>query len=142
MVHWQLSYKYGKAQEVRIHPVIKAFFDRDIQHTQGQYDKYDFYDDKTNYEVKSRTNPYNKYPTTMITMNKCCRCDKGKNLILLFNFTDGLYYIEFDEEKFRGYQKQLFSRLQEEWDEKEHVYIPIADLTLIQKWDNPVVGGF
>jgi len=142
MVHWQLSYKFGKAQEVRILPIIKEYFKTEIQATKNQYDKYDFTDPNTNYEVKSRTNKYNRYPTTMITMNKCCKCDKGSDLILLFNFTDGLYFIKFDEEKFRTYQTALFSRLQEEWDEKEHIYIPIADLTLIKEWETPVVGGF
>jgi hypothetical protein len=142
MVHWKNSYKFGKAQEVRIHPIIKDFFKRDIIPTIGQYAKYDFYDEQTNYEVKSRTNAYAKYPTTMITFNKCCECDKDKELILLFNFIDGLYFIKFEEEKFKNYQKQLFSRAKIQEDEKEHIYIPITDLTLIQKWDNPVVGGF
>jgi len=142
MVHYKLSYAYGKAQESRIHPVIKDFFKKDIQQSVGQYDKYDFFDGDTNYEVKSRTNNYSKYPTTMITFNKCCNCDKDKELILLFNFTDGLYYIKFDETTFRSYQKNLFSRANLVEDEKEHIYIPITDLTLVQKWDNPVVGGF
>nr|WPF46640.1 MAG: hypothetical protein [Lake Baikal virophage 8] len=137
MVHWKHSYKFGKEQELKIHPIIRDFFKSDIKHSQNQYDKYDFYDETTNYELKSRTNPYSKYPTTMITMNKCCRCDEGKELILLFNFTDGLYFVKFDDEQFKKYPTQMFSRLNETHDEKEHIYIPIPDLTLIQKWDNP-----
>lgn len=135
MVHWKNSYAYGKAQEARIHPVIKAFFGKEIIPTVGQYAKYDFYDNDTNYEVKSRTNNYSKYPTTMITWNKCCECDKGKDLILLFNFTDALYYIKFDEELFKLYQKEMFSRANIADDEKEHIYIPISHLNLIQNWD-------
>jgi hypothetical protein len=137
MVHWEQSYKFGKAQELRIHPVIQEHFQREITPTEEQYAKYDFYDEKTNYEVKSRTNTYNRYPDTMITMNKCCICDEGKDLILLFNFIDGLYYIKFDPEQFKNYRKELFSRAREDWDEKEHIFIPIEDLTLIKKWELP-----
>jgi len=131
MVHYTQSYRFGKEQEQKVHPHLKEFFKREIIATTGQYDKYDFYDEKTNYELKSRTNTYAKYPDTMITMNKCCNCDKDKDLILLFNFTDGLYYIQFDEEKFKPYRRQMFSRADREDDEKEHIYIPIGDLTPI-----------
>lgn len=135
MVHWKQSYSFGKAQEARIHPVIKEYFKKDIIPTEGQYAKYDFFDNDTNYEVKSRTNNYSKYPSTMITFNKCCDCDKDKDLILIFNFTDGLYFIKFDTEQFKLYQKEMFSRANIAEDEKIHVYIPISHLTLIQNWD-------
>ena len=141
MVHWAQSYAYGKAQEIKILPHLREFFQRDIHPTQGRYDKYDFWDEDTNYEVKSRTTPYKRYPTTMITMNKCCVCDKGRDLILLFNFTDALYYIKFDPEKFKAYRTEMFSRLNEVFDEKEHIYIPIEDLTEIIRWDTPIAGG-
>ena len=142
MVHWAQSYKFGKAQELKIHPVIQEHFQREITATKGQYSKYDFYCEVANYEVKSRTNPYSKYPDTMITMNKCCGCDEGKELILLFNFTDGLYFIKFSAEQFATYRREMFSRAREDWDEKEHIFIPIVDLTLIKKWDNPIVAGY
>jgi glutaredoxin len=107
------------------------FFHKQITPTEGQYAKYDFFDETTNYEVKSRTNNYSKYPTTMITWNKCCDCDRDKDLILLFNFTDGLYYIKFDEELFKLYQRDMFSRANIAEDEKQHIYIPISHLTPI-----------
>lgn len=134
MVHWNNSYCFGKSQEVRILPVIKEYFKKDINPTQGQYAKYDFYDDETNYELKSRTNHYNRYPDTMITQNKICGCDT-KDLILLFNFTDGLYFIKFDTERFANYFRNDFSRAGRDDDMKLHIYIPIADLTLIQSWN-------
>jgi len=148
MVHWKNSYAYGKAQEARIHPVIKEYFKKDIIPTEGQYAKYDFCDNDTNYELKSRTNNYSKYPSTLITMNKLCDCDRDKELILLFNFTDGLYFIKFDTEQFKLYQKEMFSRANIAEDEKIHVYIPISHLTLIQNWNIPTIpalsksGGF
>jgi len=130
MVHWTLSYKFGKAQEVRILPVLKEYFKTEIQATKNQYDKYDFTDPKTNYEVKSRTNKYNRYPTTMITADKVAG---DKKLIFIFNFVDCLAVIEYDEERFAKYERQMFSRAQIATDEKIHLFIPIGDLEIIKR---------
>jgi hypothetical protein len=61
----------------------------------------------------------------MITEDKICG---EKKLILLFNFTDGLYFIEYNEERFATYDRQMFSRANIEWNKKSHVYIPIDEL--------------
>ncbi len=125
---YQNDYNWGTYKETVILPNIRKYFNKDIIQSPDKFAKHDFFDNETNYEVKSRTNSYRHYPTTMIT------CDKligEKKLILLFNFTDGLYYIEYDEEKFKKYQRKLFSRANISWNEKEHIYIDINDLTKI-----------
>ena len=129
MVHFEESYKYGKAKEEIILPVLKEYFSREIINTTEKYAKYDYYDDSYKYELKSRTNKKNTYPDTMITFNKCT--DEFP-LILLFNDTDCLCYIEYNKDKFKNYKKKLFSRANIITDEKEHVYIPIEDLTVIK----------
>jgi len=121
------SYTYGKAKEGIILPLLRAYFGRDIQQYPNQYDDFDFYDDIYEYEVKSRTNTYSKYSTTMITRNKTEK-NTSKKVILLFNFTDGLYYIKYEPKQFNEYETRKFSRLGEKWDEKLHIYIPIKDL--------------
>jgi hypothetical protein len=129
MVHWTNSFKYGIEQQKIVLPIIQNYFNRDIiEHTE-QYSKYDFSDEQYNYELKSRTNNLNKYPTTMITLNKI---DKSKPLILLFKFTDKLTYIEYDETLFNSFEVKKFSRAQKEWDKKNHIYIPIEYLTIIE----------
>jgi transposase-like protein len=124
-MHYTNSYKFGKAQESKVLPVIKDFFKRDIQAYPEEFSKYDFFDDTYNYELKSRTNNKKTYPTTMLTYNKIT---KDKPLILLFNFKDQICYIEYDETKFQKYEKQMFSRAGLSHDEKEHIFIPIKDL--------------
>lgn len=125
MVFYPEDYKFGDKEEERIHPSLIAYFKREIRRKGGR-NKFDYEDEEYNYEVKSRKNAYSKYPTTMITADKICG---DKKLILLFNFTDGLYYIQYDEEKFKNYEVQNFSRARVKWDEKPHLYIPIQDLT-------------
>lgn len=130
MVHWTEDYKYGTEKQNDVYPIILNYFKRDIKQTLGQYAKFDFTDDLYNYELKSRKNPLNQYPDTMITMNKCIAGTKPT--ILLFNFTDKLAYIEYDPELFKTFQTKMFSRANKKWDEKEHIYIPISYLKIIE----------
>lgn len=122
------DYKFGTEKEEQVLPKLKEFFKRNVERSECRFCKFDFYDDEYIYEMKSRTNTYNKYPTTMITEDKI---REDKKLILLFNFTDGLYYIEYDKEKFANYERKNFSRANIAWNEKSHLYIPINDLTFV-----------
>jgi len=131
MVHFEDSYQYGKKKEQMVLPIIREHFLREIQIYPEKYSKFDFFDNIYQYELKSRTNTLNKYPTTMITYNKCV--DDSK-LILLFNFLDCLAFIEYEKKKFDLYDKQMFSRANIVSDEKEHVFIPITDLTIIKQY--------
>lgn len=131
-IFYPADYKFGTAEEDRITPLLNDFFNREIKRSEDKFAKHDFYDDEYTYEVKSRTNTYNKYPTTMITQDKIFK-QPNKKLILLFNFTDGLYYIEYDEEKFKTYESKMFSRAKVSWNEKPHVYIPIEHLSLLHR---------
>lgn len=134
MVHFENSFQYGIKEEKEVLPIIKEFFKRDIKQSTDKWSKYDFFDDETIYELKSRTNTLNKYPDTMITANKIVNNDKKQ--ILLFNFTDCLAYIEYESELFSTYKKKKFSRAQIKADEKEHIFIPIQDLKIISLKEN------
>lgn len=130
MVHYPNSYKFGKAEEEIVLPILRTHFGRDIQPYEQRYAKHDFFDDEYNYEVKSRTNTIGKYPTTMITGDKIAG---NKKLIFLFNFVDCLAYIEYNAETFAKYEQQMFSRAKMRMDEKPHIYIPIEDLVVITR---------
>ena len=130
--HFQKDYIFGKQQEIKILPLIEQYFDDNITQTTEQYDKYDFTSDFYNFELKSRKNNFNKYPTTMITTNKLKETDK--QLVLLFNFTDGLYYIKYDPLIFDTFETYLFKREGVCADALEHTLIPIGDLKLIKKY--------
>jgi hypothetical protein len=115
-------YTLGIDSQKKVLPIIKDFFKRDIQPTEDKYNPFDFKDETYNYELKTRTNSLKQYPTTMTTKNKCV-----PNTIMLFQFTDGLYYIEYDEEKFKKYDTQNYTRYEYK-NPREHIYIPIGDL--------------
>jgi hypothetical protein len=135
-MNYKKSYQFGKKQEVIVLPIIREFFaDDTISANAERYCKYDFTSECVNFELKSRTVPYNKYPTTMITYDKLITKDP-KKLILLFSYTDALYYIENNPPLFASFEKKQFQRSPEsgEWKEKMHIYIPIECLTLIKKY--------
>jgi hypothetical protein len=130
MVHFQKDYVQGILQQKAVHPKLKEFFKRDIREYEGRYSKYDFYDEKAVYELKSRTNKKMQYPTTLLTCNKVT--DSGdKSIIFLFNFTDELCYIEYDKALFDTFERKPFSRVKEVRDEKDYYYIPIGELVTI-----------
>jgi hypothetical protein len=131
--HIAESYKYGKIQEKKVYPIIEEYFTgENIIQTKNQYDKYDFVGDSKVFELKSRKNKMKSYPTTMITCNKLKKIDK--DLILLFNFTDGLYFIKYEKELFDSFFSQPFVRDEVNAYPLDHVYIPIEYLTLIKKY--------
>ena len=131
MVHYTESYRVGKIQEEKVLPIIQDFWkDREIVHETDKWCKFDYSCKEYTYELKTRTNRYTAYPTTMITCNKL-----EKERILLFSYTDGLYYIHYEEELFKTFDTTMFSRYGATWDEKMHIYIPIQHLTLIKMYD-------
>lgn len=128
MVHYTQSYAFGKQQEVEILPILIETLNRNIQPYTDRYSKHDYFCDNYNYEVKSRTNRMEQYPTTMITEDKAVG---SKPVVFVFNYTDKICLIDYDKEKFANYERREFSRANLLSDEKTHIYIPISDLTVL-----------
>ena len=128
-MHYKKDYLFGTTQELEIFNIIKDYFKTDLIRCATNC-KYDYADNVSSYEVKSRTNTLKYYPDTMITCNKI---SNDKPLYFIFNFVDCITYIKYDEEKFKKYKTKMFSRARISTDEKLHVYIPIEDLTTIYK---------
>jgi len=125
------DYKNGMEGEREVLPIIKEFFKRDIKATTYKFDTFDFYDEEYKYELKTRTNAYSQYPTTLISTNKIT--DNTK-MIFLFNFTDGLYYIEYEKTLFDTFERKMFVRnKRSDYVDKlrEHLFIPITHLIKI-----------
>jgi len=123
------DYYFGLDQEEKVLPIIRNFFNRDIQKSINKFERFDYSDEKYKYELKSRNNTYNKYLTTLICADKI-----SKNSIFLFNFLDGLYYIKYRKSKFNKFEKKLFVRNKRyDYDDKEkdYIYIPIEYLKKI-----------
>lgn len=125
----------GLNAQSEILPIIRNFFNRDIKEVKERFSKYDFEDNEYIYELKSRTNTYSKYPTTLEPADKIC--ENWKKQIFLFKFTDGLYYINYSKELFDTFEKRNYRRYRQDWNDKlkPYFFIPIDKLSLIAQND-------
>ena len=130
---FKTSYAYGKKQEELILPKLRRFFKDDtIEQSENKFCKYDFYSktSQRKIEQKSRTNSYRAFPTTLIPENKL-----GADTTLVFRFTDGDYYIDYDEELFNTFERKLFvcnKRMDYNDQPNYYYYIPIKFLKQIE----------
>ena len=120
--------KFGDNSENNIIDCIEKHFDTKITKTYDYYDLMDFYDDDNYYEIKSRRNKYNQYPTTMIGYNKILYSQKSiKDVYFIFSFTDGNYFYKYDKnDNFNINMGGRDDRRKEEF--KKYFYIPIENL--------------
>ena len=125
--YYPKDYASGIIEQKNLLPKLKEYFKKDIVEIDNKLSPFDYECSKYYYELKTRTNTLNKYPTTMITLNKL----QNRPLILLFKFTDKLTYIEYNKTLFDTFEVKQFSRAQKQWDEKAHIYIPIEHLKVI-----------
>jgi hypothetical protein len=132
MVHFETDYQYGIAKQKEIFPILKEFFGSGLIETESKWAKFDFYDESSLYELKSRKVKKNTYPTTIITANKNNDNRDDKKVVFIFNFIDEVCFIEYDNELFSKYERRQFSRADIDSDLKEHYHIPINDLKTIR----------
>lgn len=123
------DYEAGKKQETQIKNELANFFNETITPTTNMYEKYDYYSETKVYEIKSRFFNYSRYPTTLLAQDKIFKTQMTQ--IFIFNFTDGIYYIEYNPKLFRQFPLQPFKRNQRaDFNDIEKLYyhIPITNL--------------
>jgi hypothetical protein len=127
------DYKVGISVESELKPVLETKFGKLIK--TGRYDKLDYEGEECFVEVKSRTNRYTQYPTTMIQKSKFDYARKQtKPVYFVFAFTDGIYYIQYNSEVFDAFETGMFQRpgrIDKTDMRQMYVYIPITSLTRV-----------
>tara|TARA_R110000772_G_scaffold13574_1_gene40084 strand:+ start:128 stop:577 length:450 start_codon:yes stop_codon:yes gene_type:complete len=133
-----LDLNYGMIGEDKVEPMIRKYFNTEVINTKltkGKFCAYDYecVERKTRYELKSRRVKFNTYPTIIINTSKITKgSTDGNRLILLFLFTDGLFYTEYDRATFDTYEITLMTIRRNGYEKTESVYnIPTSDLKQI-----------
>ena len=129
--------QFGVSNEYNMVDKINNFFrpiynEADIKNTKDIYkDEYYPYDfegttNKTSFELKSRRNRKNQYPTTLLASHKVRKNAEGKQ-IFIFTFTDSNTYIEYDEKLFSTFAQNVVyqNRLNKKDIPRLHYYIPV-----------------
>lgn len=130
---FQKDYEFGTMNEDRVLDILNEKFgvDGEIRKVHNKYCAYDFIGNHYCYELKSRNIKKDDFDTTLLPKSKCCR----DNLIFLFDFTDGLYYIQYDPTLFSKFETKPFKRNPRTGyidREKDYIYIPTEHLTKIE----------
>ena len=134
MKSFQTDYQMGVMNERVVYEPLKEFFKTDLKPTLDMYSKYDFYDENTTYELKTRDCKLNSFSTTLIAEDKIIPTNKRQYFI--FNFHDAIACIKYDKEAFKNYKVGLYKRnRRDDFTDnlKNHIYIPVGDLTIIQR---------
>lgn len=128
------DYAAGISIEKDLKPMLEFKFVDKLVKT-GRYDKLDYEGERCFVEIKSRTNRYSQYPTTMIQKSKFDYARlQTKPVYFVFAFTDGIYYIQYTPELFDTFESGVFQRpgrIDKTDLRQVYVYIPITSLTRI-----------
>jgi hypothetical protein len=130
---FKVDYAFGTQKEIEVLDKIRVFFKDDtIKASSYKYSKHDFIGTSI-YELKSRNCSTKAFNTTLLPKTKVIP-DK-ENQVFLFNFTDGLYYINYNKNLFENViECSNFKRHKRiDYNDKEQLYyhIPIDMLSRI-----------
>jgi hypothetical protein len=127
----QEDIKNGLKSEKAILPLLKKKFNDDsIVKTTDKYCVYDFEGKHCRIEVKTRTNEYNRYPTTLLGSNKVYNAESFQGeYYFVFVFTDKAYYIKYDAELFDSFDVKDGGRSDRGMQEtSKYYFVPIIEL--------------
>lgn len=118
--------EYGLSNENKILLNIQNVFSKNIEKSKYKYSKYDYYDKQSKYifELKTRRITHNQYPTALLNVCKI----NYKNLIIIYEYTDGLFYVVYDEELFNTFGSNL-QRINGYNQVQDVIHIPYQYLT-------------
>lgn len=99
----ELDMMIGDLNELYIKDIICKHFNLPSLTKTGSFSPLDFYSDNIYFEVKSRNNNHNTYPTTIVGYNKIkwIQQENIKDVYFVFVFIDGDYYYKYNpDDKF------------------------------------------
>lgn len=127
------DYDYGVNSECSILPTLQGLWGSDLEYSTDKFATIDFTSNSHLVELKTRRNSFCKYPTTMIGKNKIdYLLNSTKTGIVVFKFTDGLYYLKITEDNINEFGLGEGGRRDRGYDERAmYYYIPTKMLKLI-----------
>ena len=106
--------KFGVEAEGIIKPILEKY--TGVLDTTPQYDNFDFVNEIFTIELKTRRNSKNKFYDTIIGKCKFDKADEilsdnpDKRILFVFNFTDGIWYWEYNSNVARSFGERVIKR--------------------------------
>jgi hypothetical protein len=129
------SYKadvtFGLHNEPIVIHKLSQHFNEPIEKTTDRYCQYDAFSPTTKYEIKSRRCKSSTYETTIVPVHKVANIND--RLVFVFHFTNGLFYIVYDQQVFDTFEKRNVTAYREGIANIPvlHYFIPIKQLVEI-----------
>jgi hypothetical protein len=124
---------FGLAKEAEVVSALEGIFNETITRVADKYSPFDAESEMARYEIKCRRCQLTSYDETIIGVNKITRTPRNKPFRLVFGFTDGLYYTEYEKERFDTYDIRPVYYVKGYGIRRAtpHYHIPIGDLIRI-----------
>ena len=119
---------FGLNNEPIVIDKLSKYFNESIEKTKEKYCPYDAFSPTTKYEIKSRRCLSITYNTTIIPIKKVENIKD--RLVFVFHFTDGLFYIVYNQELFETFEKKNVTYYRQGGSNIPvlHYFIPVKDL--------------
>jgi hypothetical protein len=112
------DYANGTKNEHRRIPIVNQFFNTTFERDTNLMASFDYFNkDKTIFaELKTRNIAHNRWPTALIGQAKVNWADKTKikntntKFYFVWEYTDGIYYLEYDKEEWKDFERGDFQR--------------------------------
>lgn len=137
MKYYNESNIIGEQNEIKYKSQIESHIEHHLELT-DRFHTFDFINEKEKIliELKCRNCFKNNYPTTMIGMNKIekskIKIKDGYKIYYFFNFKDGLFYIEYNNQlKYEIRDGFRYDRIETMINKPKYAYINVDDLKKI-----------
>jgi len=132
----------GQKNEDAISHILEYYFKCDLYKDEEKYAKCDFYNNESisdatmGVEVKGRVDiAHNLYRTGFVDVHKVKAQLEGKTYNYTFIYNDGIYYIEYDKDKFNSYKiNENFTEWRDDvgrYENSPKYEVPYKDMTLV-----------
>jgi hypothetical protein len=96
---FKIDEDFGTLNEMKAEEYIQLYFKQTTLKKLSKFNKFDFEGDTALFEVKSRRNNHDAYPSTMIGYNKILACKKCEiDVFFIFQYLDGNYYYKYSKD--------------------------------------------
>jgi hypothetical protein len=128
--------EYNEAinKEIKFLPIIKNYFKLDNLIMTSQYHRFDYEDENTLIELKTRKIRHNIFPTLMFSNDKIkYGLLQNKKMIFIFEYSDITLYIKYDKELFKNYVVKYINNRSDRgiMEYMNAIFIPLSDMKIM-----------
>jgi hypothetical protein len=128
--------EYNEAinKEIKFLPIIKNYFKLENLKMTSQYHRFDYQNEDTLIELKTRKIRHNIFPTLMFSNDKIkYGLLQNKKMIFIFEYSDITLYIKYDKELFKKYVVKYINNRSDRgiMEYMNTIFIPLKDMKIM-----------